>query len=659
MNHVKNILLVFAICLVSTISIAQKDSLTREARTLDDGDTNKVLALLELTRYVYQYNHDSAIHLCKQVQELSENIDYKNGLGNAYGWLGYLYQITGNYTEAIESNISSIDLWRRMNSEEGVLISYINLAALYSSVGEMVESKKANYLAKDLAVKIKDSLNLAYIYLNLAEEVGSSSKFDTNLIYIDSSVYFAEAVGNLEIIAMSNMKRGEVVLNAGYADSATVLFNKSLAAIKDYPDKSLAAKVLSGLAVIHMKTNPDRAIYFGKEALDTARTQPELATLNNIHNSLAVAYQIKGNYEKSAFHYQKFVKLSEELNKEASQKEIVGAKFKIAYQQKQYNDSIQIAIRETEVARDKAHAEEVQSVTNWVIGLVILVAIALGFAFVSKRKSAKDLASKNDTIMEQKLKVEEKNKEITDSINYAKRLQDAILPPNSEVLQLLPTSFIYYLPKDIVAGDFYWVEESNSKVYFAVADCTGHGVPGAMVSVVCSNALSRSLHEFELKTPAAILDKTREIVINNFKKGDNVQDGMDIALCALDTNTGDLEYAGANNPLVVIRASGELEETKGDKQPVANYDKLRPFTNHKEKLSKGDSVYLYSDGYIDQFGGEKGKKFKSANLKKLLAKLNAKEFSKIHDELHDHFIEWSKDVEQLDDVCIMGAKFQA
>ena len=252
--------------------------------------------------------------------------------------------------------------------------------------------------------------------------------------------------------------------------------------------------------------------------------------------------------------------------------------------------------------------------------------------------------------------VKEKNQEITDSITYAKRIQSAILPSNHLVNESLPNSFVLYLPKDIVAGDFYWLEKIGSSTLFAVADCTGHGVPGAMVSVVCNNALNRSVREYGLTILGEILDKTREIVLDELSKNnEDVKDGMDIALCRLNGNT--LEYAGANNPLWIVR-NGELLETKPNKQPIGKFDNPIPFTNHTIELQKGDSIYIFSDGYIDQFGGEKDKKFGSKRLKNLFLSIQEKSMEEQKNILTYTLSDWMNisNAEQLDDICIMGIK---
>jgi serine phosphatase RsbU (regulator of sigma subunit) len=198
------------------------------------------------------------------------------------------------------------------------------------------------------------------------------------------------------------------------------------------------------------------------------------------------------------------------------------------------------------------------------------------------------------------------------------------------------------------------MEHMDNKVLFAAADCTGHGVPGAMVSVVCNNALNRSVREHRLTKPGQILDKTREIVIQEFEKSDEVvKDGMDIALCSLEGKI--LEYAGANNPLWIIR-NGEILETKANKQPIGKFDNSEPFTTHTFELQKGDNIYIFTDGYVDQFGGEKGKKFKAQAFRELLLSYQEKIMEEQKTIIDETFEKWRGDLEQLDDVCIIGVR---
>lgn len=282
--------------------------------------------------------------------------------------------------------------------------------------------------------------------------------------------------------------------------------------------------------------------------------------------------------------------------------------------------------------------------------LALLLTFIAGFYLMSTNREYENI------VIQQKEKMELKNKEITDSINYAKRIQAAILPTDSIVKKYLPDSFIIYKPKDIVAGDFYWLEKKEELIIFAAADCTGHGVPGAMVSVICNNALNRSVREFNLSDPGKILDKTREIVISEFEKSDDeVKDGMDISLCCYRSETMELSWAGANNPLWIISENG-LKEIKADKQPIGKYMVPKPYTTHRIQLKKNDLVFVLTDGYQDQFGGAKGKKFKAANMKEMFLKnqtLSMPEQQRIFDET---FEKWKGGLEQIDDVCVVGIR---
>ena len=260
---------------------------------------------------------------------------------------------------------------------------------------------------------------------------------------------------------------------------------------------------------------------------------------------------------------------------------------------------------------------------------------------------------------QQKILVELKNQEILDSLHYAQKLQEAILPPFKILNTYLKEFFILYKPKDIVAGDFYWFEAiSKDVVLIAAADCTGHGVPGAMISVVCSNALNRAVKEFHLSTPNLILNKVRALVLETFEKSEReVYDGMDISLCSLNIKTRKVAWAGANIPFWIKRKDENIiEEVKGDKQSIALNIVVNDFNNHTIQLNEGDSFYLFTDGFVDQFGGEKGGKFLRKRFKEILLK-NANLPMKIqHSELEKTLHQWQGILEQVDDICVIGIR---
>ena len=295
------------------------------------------------------------------------------------------------------------------------------------------------------------------------------------------------------------------------------------------------------------------------------------------------------------------------------------------------------------------------------IGLIYLL-IKLSLRRVKKQNDRLNSIVENTENNYELNQSDEKNKDILDSIQYAKHIQNTILPNDDFIQSSFKDAFVMFKPKDIVSGDFYWIKEKKGKMLFAAVDCTGHGVPGAFVSIVGNNGLNRAINEFDLIQPAAILDKLTELVEESFaQQGENdVKDGMDIALCVWDPKTNVLEYSGANNPLWIIREGedgSEILETKADKQPIGAFDMRKPFTNHTYNLQEGDRVFLFSDGYPDQFGGPKGKKFKYKPLKQLLSQLKGSSMKEHHYMLDKSFMEWMGEYEQIDDVCVIGVQF--
>jgi serine phosphatase RsbU (regulator of sigma subunit) len=270
-----------------------------------------------------------------------------------------------------------------------------------------------------------------------------------------------------------------------------------------------------------------------------------------------------------------------------------------------------------------------------------------------------EIAEQNNQLEHQKAEIQEKTNDILDSIKYAERIQTAILPTDDALSEIFDGEhFVLYKPKDIVSGDFYWADRFDSEAIFAAVDCTGHGVPGAFVSIVGFNGLNRTVNEFDLRDPGKILDKLTDLVVETFARSESqIKDGMDIAICNINYKTNKMTYSGANNPLIIIR-NGEILETKANKQPIGEFQNRVPFTTHEFDLKIGDCVYIYSDGYADQFGGEKGKKFKGKALKSLLLELSGFDMQTQLKKLNEAFEKWKGDFEQLDDVCLFGVKIK-
>lgn len=284
----------------------------------------------------------------------------------------------------------------------------------------------------------------------------------------------------------------------------------------------------------------------------------------------------------------------------------------------------------------------------------------------NERVLEQKVVERTEQVVKQKEEIQEKTKEletlfkqVTDSIHYAKRIQEAILPPLSLVKSILPESFILYKPKDIVSGDFYWIDKKDEWSYFAAVDCTGHGVPGAFMSIVGYNLLKDILNNTNATTPASIMDKMNDGVANTLHAGTSdkqTKDGMDMTLCALNYKTLELQFSAAFNPLYIVR-NNELLQFKADKFPIGMFiGEKQHFTNNSIQLQKGDHVYVFSDGYADQFGGPKGKKFMAGNFRKLLTEMSKLPIEQQNLNLNQTIEEWRGNLEQVDDILVIGIK---
>jgi serine phosphatase RsbU (regulator of sigma subunit) len=302
----------------------------------------------------------------------------------------------------------------------------------------------------------------------------------------------------------------------------------------------------------------------------------------------------------------------------------------------------------------KATTEQDALLRKFLIALVVLgviVAISLTYAYFNKRKSNQQLALQNAQIESQK-------KEITDSINYAQRIQQAILPPESALKKHFPDAFVFYLPKAIVSGDFWWMLEKDNHVFVGIADCTGHGVPGAFMSMLGMEMLNDIARE--TSEPSEILSRLSSAIKRSLRQTSGEtqsRDGMDIALLRFNLKSHELVYAGANRPLWIRKASGDVQEFSPTKAPIGGpAEENQQYESHRISLGTGDTLYAFTDGYADQFGGAKGKKLKTSGMRVLLEQYAMLPMVLQEQELASHFHRWRGALEQVDDVLVCGIR---
>lgn len=636
-----------------------------------------------------------AIRFYHEALKISREIDDKETIATTLNNIGYEYDLLSNNSKALDYYHQSLDIRRKINEQEGIANSLNNLSTIYFNQGDISKAIVLCHESLKIREKIGDkdrmatSLNnLGFLYHNQGDSIESmrfylkslkiheetsnkngvatslnnigsiyeeKKQYDRALFFYNQSLNIRKETGDKDGTTYSLVNIGKIYQRKRELKKALEFYRKALEINKEIGNKKNISSCLNSIGEILFKQN--KVYQAEKNAQESLIIAQEIGFPKNIQsaaNLLSAIYEKQNKGLQALAMHKLFISMKDSLNNKETQKALIQQQTKYEYEKQKEIDDVQ---RDKSIAIEQEKKEKQKVLTIAAAIGLILVTIFLIFVFnrlTITRKQKLIIEKQKETVEIAHQKLGKKNQEILDSITYAKRIQSAILPPDKIVDRYLPESFILYLPKDIVAGDFYWIQHHNDKVLFAAADCTGHGVPGAMVSVVCNNALNRSVREYRLTEPGSILDKTREIVIQEFEKSDkNVQDGMDIAICCLEKNT--LKYAGAHNPLWVIR-NGEIIEIKANKEPIGQYIRQTPYTTHALELLKGDTIYIFSDGYVDQFGGENGKKYKAKAFRALLRSIQDQSMKDQKRIINDTFNAWKGELEQIDDVCVIGVR---
>jgi len=614
---------------------------------------------------------DSALDYNLKSLAIKKDINDKKGMANSYVNIGGVYHTQGNLIKALEYYFKCMSIREELLDKKGVANVLINIGAVYHYQDDYTNA----LLYYERSLKMKKELedengvgscysNMGTVYveqgdsaLKAGNEILANKKFDAALKNYTHSLEINLKNDTKTGLAKDYNNIGTVYFKTGELDTALVYFSKCIEIRKEFNLKQGLSSAYSNIANIYFtKKIYGKALEYGINGYHLAKESNAIIEINSAASILYNTYKALNKSKKALEMHEEYVATNDSIKSRESSMQTINLKFKYEYDKKAAADSVTNVksqeIKDIEIAKQDLELKAKRNEQIALYGGVILLLIFGGFTY----NRFKVTSRQKGIIEHQKEIVEEKQKEILDSINYAKRIQNAILPPLRIVKEHLPESFIFYQPKDIVAGDFYWLEIKNEKILFAAADCTGHGVPGAMVSVICNNGLNRSVREHGITEPGLILDKTREIVIQEFEKSDDeVKDGMDISICSFSPATLTLEWSGANNPMWLVR-NNELIEFKPNKQPIGKVENAKSFTTHKTELQKNDTLYIFTDGLQDQFGGANGKKFKAAQLKELLLSIQHKTMEAQKTIVHSAFEKWKGNLEQIDDVCLIGVR---
>lgn len=549
-------------------------------------------------------------------------------ISTAYRGIGANFMRLKNYEYALKYHNLSRAINEKRGEDFSLTMDYSNLAIALEELGRKEECE-AYY---DKGIKLMMKLELQ------GEELG--------VLYNNRASF--QLRGEKYRLALENFKKAKEQFRFSNNQTSLPFVNKNIAICLFEMKNVDQAKLFldSALAHISMSVNPRQyidALYLKAKILkDQKRFEEASAIMIDIYTK------------------------KDSLDALMHRREI--GELEVRFQTKEKDELIRLGEQEKRQKDIEITMQQAKNERMWAYSIGLGgIGVLLLFLVFNIRRTNKRIQRAHDLIEEQKENalaqkkiIEEKSEEITSSIRYAQHIQNAILPPRPFVEKLFANHFIYYRPKDIVAGDFYWFDEVGDTIFFAAADCTGHGVPGAMVSVVCHNALNQCIREFKLTNSAEILNKTREIVIAMFAKSENnINDGMDISFAVYHKSKKEIQFSGAFNGLLLLRSgAAEFEKFKGDRQHIGFSEDHKPFTSQTIQINSGDRLFMHSDGFPDQFGGKDFKKFKTTSLETLILSIQSFDMRSQQAHLDKAFIDWKGSYEQTDDVCVIGVEIE-
>lgn len=601
----------------------------------------------------------------------TEQYKFASLVAGAISNIGYVNDNVGNISKALENYHQSLAIYEKIGDEKGTSTCLNNLGVLYSTQGDT--SKALYYHRQSLLLKqkLRDISGESLSWNNIGTIYEVQQKPFEALRCYEKSLRISKKINDQRGMAITYDNIAGIYENQGYPTKAIELYNNSLEIWKILGDDSGVAFCMNNIAEVYYRQKKiGQSKKYALESFGLAKKMGYPLDIKNAAFTLSQIYKSERDFETALTYFELYVSMRDSIFNAETERVAGIQALKYAYEKESLKDSLENskiqAIKDAEINEQKAIIEKGDTITvAMIIGLcLMIITVLIGLrAYRRKRRDNELIQQQKQEVEAQKLKVEQQHQilastyqEIADSITYAKRIQQAILPPQENLKATFNNYFVFYAPKNVVSGDFYWMKNLGDKKIIAAADCTGHGVPGAMVSVVCNNALNRAVHEFGLSEPNEILNKTRELVIETFEKSeDNVKDGMDISICTIDNTTKMLSVSGANNNAYIVR-NNEMIEFKADRQPIGRFESPRPFSVQQFKLQENDMLYLFTDGIADQFGGPGGKKFKYKKLKELLLVISNDPMEAQKNKINSVITSWMGKLEQVDDMCLLGIR---
>lgn len=595
---------------------------------------------------------DKAIEYGQKSVDIGTKIKNDSTVAKAYINIGYTHYSAGDFEKATEAYYNSLK-YSEPNKHERLTASAYNYLGLTFSTKRKPDYKKAlDYLFKALEIdrRTKFSKDMGFALLRIGAVYAWQGDLDKGSNYINAASRVADSCKIIDLQKWSIEFSADIYNQKKEYKKALSMYLKSLRislSINEIPGIVNSYINISD-AHKHMGDYKNAHLYIDS-AYFVCREFKTHSVFAHVYSCKSDIYEKQGDIKNAFLYYKKSAMAKDSVFSQKNSDNLNELETKYESEKKEK----QLSEKNSELKIQKAESEKRQTQRNaFIVGFAIVI-ILLAFIFRGYRQKQKA----NEIIQLQKQLVEEKNKDITDSINYAKKIQEAILPAKELKYKLFPEAFVLFQPRDIVSGDFYWFAEKNGKKLIAAVDCTGHGVPGAFMSMIGNAFLNEIINENGITNPASILNRLNELVVSSLKQYESEnKDGMDISILSFNEQSSVVEFAGANNPLWHIR-NKIVNETKGDKQPIGAYGESGIlFTNHKIELQRGDALYIFTDGYADQFGGPKGKKFKYKQLEEVIVSMQNEPMQVQEDILIERMNAWRGTLEQVDDILVIGVK---
>ncbi len=688
---------------------------------------NKILAIADYDRdkrilaksyndigIIYQNygNFQLSLDYYFKSKKIYEEIGDNSGLGGNYVNIGLIYYYKGTYDKALEFYHKGIALSEKENNSRLKSVCLENIGLLYFEQREFDDAKKYFYKSLTIDLKSGNKHGVANTYLSLGNLFGEMGNIDSALVFFQKALKVNVEIDDQYGIGYSQGNIGVVLEERKNYDQALAYYEKTVAIYRSIEYLYGEAMFLNHISSVYLlKKDYKKAISFAQKAKELSKDIGALEAEKSSYRLISSAYKELRDYKKALEYRNKWVNINDSIFSKDKAESIaeMNTKYETAKKEKQIvQQQAEIKTSKLEAEKEKAEKEKQKTQRNMFIvafGLMIILAAFVFRSYKQKKKANAILAkqkeqiavaneelnqqneeitsqrdeieAQRDTVVMQKNQLEKINHEISESIDYATRLQGAVLPDEAVLKKYLSDYFVLYKPKDKVSGDFYWWTHIENRTVITAADCTGHGVPGAFMSMLGASFLREIVEKEYVTHTGVILRKLRKEIVKALKqKGESSEpkDGMDMAIISIDYDTNIVQFSGANNPLYIV-ANKPIEgysplqglenfyEIKADKMPIAIYEKMNRFSTHEIQLSKGDILYMFSDGFVDQFGGANnaireagGKKFKSKPFKRLLSEIRNKSMLEQKEILNTTFENWKSDLDQIDDVVVLGIK---